>query len=364
MRAQDEQWMRRALVLARMGEGLTRPNPAVGAVVVRGGRMVGEGYHRKAGGPHAEVVALRKAGARARGATLYVTLEPCSTWGRTPPCTEAILAAGVRRVVIGVTDPNPKHAGRGLDILRKRGVAVTCGICQAEAAEVLAPFATHMLHQRPRVILKLGMTMDGRLADPKGRSRWITGTAARQQVHALRRRSDAILVGRGTAELDNPSLLPVPSGGRRPWRIVLDRRGVLSPRNKIFTDGHPAQTLVVIGCDVSARYRAALKRRGVELLECPTDRTGFRLDALLKCLGKRGVLQVLCEGGGTLAGSLLRRNLVDEAWLFMAPRLLGDQARPAVAGARWRLDELPTLRITGATMVGEDVLIKAVRREF
>lgn len=363
MPARDEWWMQRALALARRGEGLTRPNPAVGAVVVRGGRMVGEGYHRQAGGPHAEVFALREAGARARGATLYVTLEPCSTWGRTPPCTEAILTAGIKRVVVGIADPNPDHAGRGLDILRARGVQVTCGVCELEAAEILTPFATRMLRQRPRVILKLGMTLDGRLADAKGRSRWITGPAARQQVQALRRRSDAILVGRGTAAMDNPSLLPVPASGRRPWRVVLDRRGVLSLRSKLFTDHHSAQTLVVIGRSASNAYRQTLARRGVEMLVCPTDRNGFRLEALLKLLGLRGVMQVLCEGGGALAGSLLKSDLVDEVWLFLAPRFLGDQGRAAVAGVTWSLAKAPNLRVSGVEQVGDDVLIKAVRRD-
>ena len=354
--------MQRALALARRGEGLTRPNPAVGAVIVRNGRVVGEGYHRKAGGPHAEVVALRRAGEKARGATLYVTLEPCSTWGRTPPCTEAILAAGLARVVVAVKDPNPKHAGKGLALLRRRGVAVACGVARREAETLLAPFATWMTTGRPRVVLKMGMTLDGRIADARGRSKWITGAAARAMVHALRTRSDGVLVGRTTAQRDNPSLLPVPDRGRKPYRIVLDRRGCLSLRSRIFTDGRPEQTLVLVGADAPARYRQRLAARGVEVIEVPEDRHGLRLDRVLEALGRKGLLQVVCEGGGELAGALLRHDLVDEAWFFIAPRLLGDAGRPVVAGAAWRLQEDAGLRVERVSNVGGDVLIHLVRR--
>ena len=355
--------MLRALALARRGEGLTRPNPAVGAVVVRNGRVVGEGYHRKAGGPHAEVVALRQAGDRARGATLYVTLEPCSTWGRTPPCTEAILAAGLRRVVVAVKDPNPKHAGRGLDLLRRRGVQVTCGVGGQDALRLLAPFATWMITGRPRVILKLGMTLDGRIADVRGRSRWITGPSARKMVQALRARSDAILVGRATAQFDNPSLLPVPARGRRPFRVVLDRRGRLPLRSRLFTDGHQEQTLVFVSARAPARYRQQLATRGVEVQVVPADRRGLRLDRVLDALGRKGLLQVVCEGGGELAGALLRQNLVDEAMFFVAPRCLGDAGRPAVAGVAWRLDDAAGMHVEQTAVVGDDVLIHLVRRK-
>ncbi len=355
--------MLRALALARRGEGLTRPNPAVGAVVVRNGRVVGEGFHRKAGGPHAEVVALRKAGTRARGATLYVTLEPCSTWGRTPPCTDAILAAGVRRVVVAVKDPNPRHAGKGLDLLRRRGVQVTCGVGGLEAERLLAPFATWMTTGRPRVILKMGMTLDGRIADARGRSRWITGPAARKMVQALRARSDGILVGRATAQLDNPSLLPVSARGRRPLRVVLDRLGRLPLRSRLFTDGHQDQTLVFVSPQAPILYRQQLTRRGVEVQVVPADRRGLRLNRVLDALGRKGLLQIVCEGGGELAGALLRQNLVDEAMLFVAPRCLGDAGRPVVAGAAWRLDEESSLHVVQTTLVGDDVLIHLMRRK-
>ncbi len=362
MRQTDEQWMRRALVLARKGQGLTRPNPAVGAVVVRGGRVVGEGFHRKAGGPHAEIVALRKAGTRARGATLYVTLEPCSTWGRTPPCTEAILNAGLKRVVVSVLDPNPQHAGRGLDLLRAKGVRVDQGVCATEGANLLAPFARWITTGRPWITLKLGMSLDGRIADATGRSRWITGPAARKWVHELRRRADAILVGFGTALTDNPSLLPVPSHGRHPYRVVLDRQGRLPLKHRIFTDGLQRQTIVATSARSSLRYRQALAKMGVEVWVLPTTADGLSLKRLVKKLGQRGLLHVVCEGGGRLAGALLRQDLVDEAFIFVASRILGERGVSAIGGTSWSLAMAPTLRSSSCSMVGEDVLINAVRR--
>ena len=355
--------MRRALALARKGEGLTRPNPPVGAVVVRRGRLVGEGYHRKAGGPHAEVLAMRKAGAQAKGATLYVTLEPCSTWGRTPPCTEAILSAGIRRLVVAASDPNPKHAGHGLDLLRKKGLTVTEGVGQAEALRLLAPFSKWITTQRPLVTLKLGMTLDGRLADGKGCSRWITGPVSRKQVHLLRQRVDGVLIGRGTAAADNPSLLPVPSHGRRPYRIVLDSRGRISLRSRLFTDGQPRQTIVATSAKSPLRYRQRLQAKGVEVLVLPAGPGGLRLDSLMAELGRLGLMHVLCEGGGRLAGALLQQDLVDEGWFFIAPRLLGDQGVPALGGVSWSLAQAPSLTFTAVEQMGDDVLIKAVRKE-
>ena len=236
-RAVDERWMRRALALARRGEGCTRPNPPVGAVVVVRNRLVGQGYHQIAGGPHAEVHALRKAGRHSAGATLYVTLEPCSTQGRTPPCTDAIIAAGVRRVVVAVRDPNPRHAGRGLIVLRRKGIEIHEGVVADQATELLRPFAKWIQHKTPYVTLKLAMTLDGRIADAQGRSQWITGPAMRGAVHALRRRVDAILVGRETAAIDDPNLLPRPARGRQPFRVVVDSRGRLPPNLRMLHDG-------------------------------------------------------------------------------------------------------------------------------
>lgn len=345
----DLRFMLRALELARKGEGLTRPNPPVGAVVVRAGRIVGEGWHRKAGGPHAEIHALRDAGAKARGATVYVTLEPCSTFGRTPPCTEALIAAGVKRVVVAARDPNPRHAGRGVTLLRRAGIAVTTGVAEDEARALIAPFSKWILTQRPWVTLKLGMTLDGRIADATGRSRWITSAASRREVQHLRRRADAILVGRGTARADDPSLLPVPARGRKPWRVVVDTHGSLPATLRVFTDEARARTLLATTRGESSPNRLVLPARGRYV----------SLRALMRELGRRGLLHVVCEGGGELAAALWRDGLVDEAWLFLAPKLLGGDARPAFGGIGWPLAKAPELEVREVRRVGPDTLIVA-----
>lgn len=358
----DERWMKLALAQARKGEGLTRPNPPVGAALVKNGRLIADGFHHRAGGPHAEIVALRKAGAAAKGATLYVTLEPCSTWGRTPPCTSAIIEAGVRRVVVSVLDPNPKHAGRGLDLLCASGIQIAQDVCADEGTEILAPFARWITAGLPFVTLKLGMSLDGRIAESNGHSRWITGPESRKIVHALRRRADAILVGFGTARADNPTLLPVPSRGRRPFRVALDRSGKLSLQNRIFCDGMQRQTIVATSLQSSARYRAALNKLGVETLILPVTRDGLSLKKLFAELGKRGLMHVLCEGGGQLAGALLRQHLVNQAYFILAPRLLGETGIASVGGIQESLRDPTSLRITSCSQLGEDVLIKAIRR--
>lgn len=358
-RAADERWMRRAIELARLGEGLTRPNPPVGAVIVRKGRQIAEGFHERAGGPHAEIVALNQAGPRAKGADLYVTLEPCSTWGRTPPCTDAILRAGIRRVICGAVDPNPRHAGRGFEILKRAGVEVQSGILEAECEKLIEPFATLQRQGRPFVTLKLAMSLDGRIADARGRSRWITGEAARQKVHELRARVDGILVGRETAALDNPSLLPNPSNGRQPFRIVLDPRGELPLSLKMFRDAGRAQTIAVTSHEAPSRYAEALMKRQVRVIRLRARNGRFALRSVLKALGDWGLLHVLCEGGGKLADSLLKEGLVDEAWFFLAPKFLGSDARPAIGGTGWKLVQEPEWRIEAVEEVGRDILIRA-----
>lgn len=332
----DVPWMRRAIALARRGEGLTRPNPPVGAVVVKDGRVVGEGWHRKAGGPHAEVHALRQAGAAARGATIYVTLEPCSTWGRTPPCTEAVLAAGIVRVVAACADPNPKHAGRGLRLLRRQGLETRTGVCREEALELIEPFSAWIRTRRPWVTLKLASTLDGRIADAAGHSKWITGAAARTSVQALRRRADAIMVGVGTVNADDPCLLPRPARGRKPFRVVVDSSGRADPRAQVFTDEAAERTL---------RFSAPAGQR-------------VPLAAVMKDLGKRGLLHVVCEGGGELAAGLLRAKLVDELRLYIAPKVIGGHgAVPSFAGAGWPLAAAPQFAVRTVERMGEDVLM-------
>ncbi|MBN1558121.1 MAG: bifunctional diaminohydroxyphosphoribosylaminopyrimidine deaminase/5-amino-6-(5-phosphoribosylamino)uracil reductase RibD [Lentisphaerae bacterium] len=356
--AGDARWMAEALALARRGEGRTRPNPPVGAVVVRGNRVVGRGYHRRAGGPHAEVRALDRAGAAARGATLYVTLEPCCTAGRTPPCTERIMAAGVARVVAAVRDPNPRHRGRGLRRLRKAGIAVATGVRRKEAAALLAPFATWVREGRPYVTLKLAVTLDGRIADGSGRSRWISCPASRRIVADLRRRADAVLVGGRTVCADDPGLR-APGGGPGPWRVVLDARAGLPRGARVLRDAQAARTIVATTAACPAARARAYARHGARVWRIQAARGRVSLPRLLRRLAREEVLHVLCEGGGALAAALVRAGCVDRYVFFTAPRLLGDGGVPALGGTGWHLDTAPALRVTAWRRVGRDLMVTA-----
>lgn len=359
-RPADELWMRRALALARKGEGATRPNPPVGAVVVRGNRVVGEGWHRRAGGDHAEIHAIRQAGRRASGSTLYVTLEPCCTWGRTGPCTEAILAAGIKRVVAAVSDPNPRHRGRGLNFLRRAGVATEVGVCRDEASELLSPFSKAVTTGFPFVSLKLACSLDGRIADALGNSRWISGCAARRWVHGLRRRVDAVMVGAGTARNDDPGLLAMDGAKPRGYRVIVSSDGRLPEGLRVLTDRFADRTIVAVtGACSNARERR-LSGGGAEVWRIPATRSGrVSLRALVRRLGRAGFLHVLCEGGGELAESLARQKLVDRYHFVLAGRLLGGCGMPSVAGAGWPLRRAPSLRIVGVQRLGRDVLLTA-----
>ena len=352
--------MRHAIELAGRGAGFTRPNPPVGAVVVRNGRIVGEGYHQFAGGPHAEIVALRAAGARARGAALYVTLEPCCTTGRTGPCTEAILQSGVKAVVVGTRDPNPRHAGRGVRLLRKRGLAVSEGLLGAECRELIAPFRKWILTGRPYVTLKLGVSLDGRIADRAGRSRWITGAEARAEVQRLRHRADAVLVGSGTVMADDPSLLCRACAAPHGWRVIMDSRGRVSPSAKVLNDAEAERTILATVKGAPAEKDAARRRCQTWVLPRAAGRVSVR--ALLRRLGGLGLLHVLCEGGGELAYALVRAGVVDEFVFFVAPLVLGgDASHAAIDGPGWPLAAAPKLHITECSRVGADVMIRAVR---
>jgi diaminohydroxyphosphoribosylaminopyrimidine deaminase/5-amino-6-(5-phosphoribosylamino)uracil reductase len=358
MKTDDTKWMAEALRLARLGEGLTRPNPPVGAVVVRNEKIVGRGYHRKAGGPHAEVYALRQAGAKAAGATIYVTLEPCSSWGRTPPCTDAILAAGIARVVCAVSDPNPKHAGKGFKLLRKAGIEVHCGVGSADACELLRPFTSSMTRSRPYLTVKLAVSLDGRIADATGCSQWISGPRARVYVQGLRRRADAIMVGAGTACEDNPSLLPRPAKGRKPYRVIVDASGRTPVQAKVFTDEQAARTILATTKRCPERRRQAYARHGAQVLVLPAAGRGVSWSALLKALHAKGIMHVVCEGGGMLVGSLLKTGLVDGLVLFVAPIVLGGNGRPSVGGVNWALANAPRLKVVESKQVGKDIMIR------
>jgi diaminohydroxyphosphoribosylaminopyrimidine deaminase/5-amino-6-(5-phosphoribosylamino)uracil reductase len=328
----DERFMARALRLAARGLGETNPNPVVGCVVVREGRVVGEGYHARAGGPHAEVVALARAGARARGSTLYVTLEPCAHQGRTPPCVPLILSAGVRRVVAALRDPDPRVDGRGLSLLRRAGLRVRTGVLGVEALLLNERFVVSARADRPFVLLKAGVTLDGRLATARGESRWITSPAQRRQARRLRRLHDAVLVGIGTVLADDPLLLPVP-GVKRPFvRVVLDSHLRLPLKSRLVRSARRFPLLVL--CREAERgRRRRLEGRGVTVLGQPGARSGVSLPWALAALWRRGIRSLMVEGGSEVLGAFLAARLLDAVALFRAPLLLGGRhGRPAFGG--------------------------------
>ena len=330
--------MRRALVLAQQATGRTSPNPMVGAVIVKDGRIVGEGYHRRAGEPHAEVEALRVAGEAARGATMYVTLEPCAHVGRTPPCTDAIIAAGIAEVYYAIADPNPLVSGKGHAQLAAAGIRVQSGVCEAEAFELNRPFFKHITTGRPFVTAKFAMSLDGKIATVTGQSRWISNAAARRRVHHLRNRTDAVLVGAGTVIADDPSLttrLPdlSPDSIRHPLRIVADSRGRVPLSAKVFDPDLPGQTVVAATELIPADHRRELVERGVDVWLLPANDDGrVRLSALFDELGRRGILTVLVEGGSELLGACFRERLIDRVWVFIAPLIIGGQQAPCPVG--------------------------------
>ena len=360
--AMDEGWMRQAIGLASRGIGRTSPNPAVGAIVVKGGRIVGRGWHRRAGADHAEVEALREAGPRAAGATLYVTLEPCCTWGRTPPCTAAIVRGGISRVVAAVRDPNPKHRGRGLAILRRAGLRVTEGVCPREARQLIVPFAKWITTGMPYVTLKLATSLDGKIADSAGKSKWISSPQSRAIVMTLRRRADAVLVGSGTVLADDPSLLPGRRSGGRPVRVVADSVGSVPLSAQILNDCRANRTLIATTARCPAARAAAYVGKGAAVWRLPARNGRVSLRALFRKMAAAGIVHVLCEGGGTVAETLVRENLVDEYVLFIAPRIIGGRsAVAAVAGKGWPLARAPRLRITEVRNTGGgDLLLRLV----
>jgi len=325
--------MRRALALARRGLGRTDPNPAVGCVLVREGRVVGEGFHARAGGPHAEVAALERAGEAAYGACAYLTLEPCSHTGRTPPCADRLVTAGIARIVAAVRDPDARVQGRGLARLAEAGVEIGPGCLEAEASSLNAGFFKRARTGRPWVTLKLATSLDGRTATRGGESRWITSEAARADVHRLRRRHAAILTGSATVLADDPALtVRVPEGSdRQPLRVVLDSSLRTPPGSGVVTG--PGRCLVLTGPEPPGEARRALEGAGAEVLGLPgASEDGLDLAAVWRELGRREVSSVLVECGATLAGSVLAGNWVDRLVTYQAPTLLGAGSRAMLAG--------------------------------
>lgn len=334
----DQHFMQRALELAQQGEGRVEPNPMVGCVIVRNGEIVGQGYHQQFGGPHAEVEALRDAGDRARGADVYVTLEPCCHHGKTGPCTKALIDAGVARVFVGCEDPNPKVAGKGIAALRDEGIEVRSDVQVEEAQQLIAPFAKLITTGRPWVIAKWAMTLDGKIASRTGSSQWISGEASRKVVHQLRGGVDAILVGRGTAEADDPLLTARPVGPRVATRVVLDSKCSLSSDSKLCQSTGEAPLLVATTAAANADGKR-LEAAGAEVFTLDGDNHVEQLNSLLDELGRRQMTNLLIEGGGQVLGTLFDMNAIDEVHAFVAPKLIGGTQAPSpMAGVG--LDEM------------------------
>jgi diaminohydroxyphosphoribosylaminopyrimidine deaminase/5-amino-6-(5-phosphoribosylamino)uracil reductase len=357
--------MRRALELARRGAGLVEPNPQVGAVVLSpAGAIVAEGWHHRFGGPHAELVALSAAGGAARGGTLVVTLEPCCHHGKTPPCTEAVIAAGIARVVIGAGDPHPAVAGGGITALRHAGIAVETAILEAECERLTAPFRRLVLDGRPWVTAKWAMSLDGRTAATGGDSRWISGPESRAVVHSLRGRMDAIMVGIGTALADDPLLTARPAGARVPLRIVVDSAARLPPTSKLVQTAREVPLLVAVGPSAAAERVATLESAGVEVWRGVEGDHASRLTRLLLHLGERRLTNVLVEGGAGLLGGLRDRGLIDEVWAFVAPKLIGGQSATAPMGGdgESRVNDAARILIEEVATIGDDLLVHGLVR--
>ena len=370
----DRHYMRRALRLARRGYGATSPNPMVGAVLVKGSKIIGRGWHHRAGEPHAEVEALRdaqKRGHKVKGATLYVTLEPCCTRARTPPCTEVLKAAGIKRVVVGATDPNPRHRGKGFRILRRAGIAVVHGVIAEECSRLNEAFNHWIVRRTPLVTVKAGMTLDGKIATASGESRWITGEKARAYGMELRQGSDAILVGINTVLADDPSLtfrkhetgVRGPRSGVRGHalrRIVLDARGRTPSKARVVSDEYAALTTIVVSNLAPKRRAAALAKR-VRVLVAPSSEGKIDLRWLLRKLGSESITSLLVEGGGEVNASFLLQGLAQRVAFFYAPKILGGRdSRRAVAGQGARtLAESLSLTDLEWRRLGPDWLLSA-----
>ena len=367
VRTHDLYYMTLALRLAAKGLGRTSPNPMVGAVVLSKDRIVGQAYHHTAGQPHAEVLALRQAGHLARGATLYVTLEPCSHLKkRTPPCVPAVIQSGVRRVVVAMPDSNPAVSGKGLAQLRRAGLSVTVGVARKDAEALNQAYSHWIVTKRPHVTLKAGMTLDGQIATARGESKWITGLQSRREVHRLRSAMDAVIVGIGTVQKDNPSLTARRSPGltalasTQPTRIVVDGSLRIARSAKILTQQSRSKTIIATTKASLLARRRALERQGVEVLVLPGLGKRVSLKQLLTVLGSRGMTSVMVEGGGELNAAFLKSKLVNHVRLYVAPTLLGGTQSKGVIGGvsprrladAWKLNQVRT-RVLGTDVVVE-----------
>ncbi|MFJ8237088.1 bifunctional diaminohydroxyphosphoribosylaminopyrimidine deaminase/5-amino-6-(5-phosphoribosylamino)uracil reductase RibD [Ureibacillus sp. NPDC094379] len=362
----DQDYMQLALQLAATAKGNTNPNPIVGAVLVKNGVIVGTGLHRKAGEPHAEVHAFNMAGEHAKGATLYVTLEPCSHYGKTPPCAKLVIESKVSRVVVATTDPNPSVAGRGIRMIEDAGIEVEVGILEKEARKLNERFIHNMLTSRPFVISKFAMTADGKIATHTGHSKWITGEESRHQVHELRDEVDAILVGVGTVLADNPSLTTrLPERiGKNPIRIILDSN-LRIPLNAIVLQTEEAKTIIVTSTEVDTSKVKAVEEKGATVLAVSKDEHGLNLDEMLSRLYEMGITDVLVEGGGEINASFLRAGLINKYFIYIAPKLIGgkNSKTPFTGEDVDTMDDALQLEFDDVEKVGEDLCIIAYPKQ-
>jgi diaminohydroxyphosphoribosylaminopyrimidine deaminase/5-amino-6-(5-phosphoribosylamino)uracil reductase len=331
----DHDYMKIALALAAKGKGYTSPNPMVGAVVVKNGKIVGKGWHEKVGGPHAEVNAIDDAGDQSKGSTIYVTLEPCNHQGRTPPCTQKILSAGIKHVVMAMKDPNPDVSGGGADFLIQNNISVKSGICESEARRLNESFIKYSTTKRPFVTLKCAATLDGRIATRTGDSKWVTGAASRKYVHELRHETDAIMVGVNTVKTDNPSLTTRLDDikGVDPIRIVLDTKLSIPENSKLLQIPSGSDTLIITGNSQSSTKRKAIENLGVKIVHATLKDGRIDLGTLIDQLGKMGITSLLVEGGAQVAASALQAKIVDKINFFYAPKILGgDDGVPMCSG--------------------------------
>ncbi|HEY3294163.1 MAG TPA: bifunctional diaminohydroxyphosphoribosylaminopyrimidine deaminase/5-amino-6-(5-phosphoribosylamino)uracil reductase RibD [bacterium] len=360
----DEKYMRLALREAEKGAGYTSPNPLVGAVAVKGGSLLGKAYHTRFGDPHAEIALLHQLSLeQARGATIYVNLEPCCHMGKTPPCTEALIRAGVERVVVAHEDPNPLVSGKGVSQLRAAGIDVMVGVLDAEARDLNAPFLTYMTLGRPWILLKVAQSLDGRIALANGKSRWITGEPARTEVHRMRSRFDAVMVGSATVAEDDPELTVRMVKGRNPLRLVLDSHLRISPEAKVLRNLEMAPTWVLTTPDVPEEKLRRVEATGAKLVTCPAGADGkVDLTAAVKLLARRGITSLFVEGGGTLHASFIRAGLYDKFIVAIASKIIGADGKPAIWELGYKnMAELPQFVISRFRQIGADLWLELSR---
>jgi len=352
----DQQYMRRAIRLAMRAAGKTSPNPLVGCVIVKAGRVIAGGWHKVCGGDHAEVDALKKAGARAKGATMYVTLEPCAHWGRTPPCAEAVIAAGIKKLVVAMTDPNPLTNGKSLQKIRRAGIDVVSGVLADEARAMNRPFIKYITRKMPYAVAKTAQTIDGRIAARGGDSKWITSEVTRTFSKNRRNNVDAILAGVNTVLADDPCLC---APGKRIVKVIVDSTLRTPVRARIFEESLPGQVVIATTPAAPSARRIALEKAGADILVCPARQHQVDLKFLFKALARRKITSILIEGGAAAIGSAFKAGLVDEWHVYIAPKILGDQnARASVIGLDiTRVAKAVTLKLEHTEPIGPDLFL-------